>query len=115
MTKIQRVLFLCYANVCRSPAAEALAEYYANHYKLNGVTFDSAGWHTAFSTAVQETKDYLGKKDIDMTNFKSKTITRDLVEDADLIIGMELYHLAKLRRKFKDLKEELENKLFTLK
>ncbi|MHA1149530.1 MAG: arsenate reductase/protein-tyrosine-phosphatase family protein [Promethearchaeota archaeon] len=114
MSKVKKILFICYANICRSPAAEELARQYAKEYNLKNVKFDSAGWHIAFPTAVKETKDYAISKGIDMTNFKSKLITRELIENADLIIGMERYHLMKVRRKFSDLKEELKPKLFTL-
>ena len=116
MPKINRVLLICYANICRSPGAEVLARFYAQKHNLDGVSFDSAGWHTAFDTAVQETKNYvLEKHSIDMSNFKSKLITRELIEQADLIIGMERYQLLKVRKKFKDIREDLKDKLYTLK
>ena len=115
MSKNKRILFICYANICRSPAAEKLAELYGKKHGLVEVTFDSAGLHKIFDTAVAETKNYLEEKGIDMTNFKSKIITRELIEKQDLIIGMERYHLVKVRRVFKDIKEKLKDKLFTLK
>jgi len=115
MSKIKRVAFICYANICRSPAAEKLAELYAEEIGLSGVSFESAGWHTAFPTAVEETRNYLEAKGINMSDFKSRRITRDLIEHSDLIIGMESYHLLKVRKKFRDIKESLKDKCFTLK
>ncbi|MHA1437199.1 MAG: arsenate reductase/protein-tyrosine-phosphatase family protein [Promethearchaeota archaeon] len=115
MPKIKNVLFICYANICRSPAAHKLAEFYAKKYNLQNVKFDSAGWHRAFPTAVQETKNYLKTKGIDLSNFKSKLITKELIENADFIIGMERYHIIKVKKKFKDLGEKIKNKAFTLK
>ncbi len=115
MPKIRNVLIICYANICRSPAAEVIANKYAEQIGLRNVEFDSAGWHEAFATAVQETQEYvLEMHGIDMGDFKSKVITRDLVEKADLIIGMERYHLLRVRKAFKDLKEKLKGKLYTL-
>jgi len=118
MPKIQRVLFICYANTCRSPAAE----YFAKGFKevkysneLKGIIFDSAGWHDAFDDAQPETKNYVQAKSINMADFKPKLITRDLIEKQDLIIGMERYHLTKVRKKFRDIKDNLKDKLFTLK
>ncbi len=113
--KIHKVLFICYANICRSPAAEKLAESYATKYDLKDVKFDSAGWHTAYDTAVKETKDFVKSKGIDMTNFKSKQITPELLQAQDLIIGFETYHLVKIRNTFKELKNRLKDKMFTLK
>ena len=115
MTKGQRILFICYANTCRSPAAEQLARFYAIQYGLKEVIFDSAGWHDAFSHAQPETINYIKNKGINMQNFHPKVITGELIENQDLIIGMERYHLIKIRKKFKDLKENLKGKLFTLK
>ncbi|MHA1255300.1 MAG: arsenate-mycothiol transferase ArsC [Promethearchaeota archaeon] len=118
MTKIQRVLFICYANTCRSPAAEYFAKgLKEDKYRdeLKGIVFDSAGWHDAFEDAQPETKNYVKAKSINMGDFKPKLITRDLIENQDLIIGMERYHLTKVRKKFRDIKDNLKDKLFTLK
>ena len=115
MPKFKNVLFICYANTCRSPAAEYLAQYYANKHQLKDVNFSSAGWHDAFDHAQPETINYIKKKRINMQEFHPMLITRELIESQDLIIGMERYQLIKLRKKFKELKENLKGKLFTLK
>ncbi len=112
---IRRILFICYANTCRTPAAEKLAEHYAKKYDLKGVSFDSAGWHIVFDNAQLETIEYITSKGIEMEDFRPKAITRSLVEKQDLIIGMERYQLTKIRNKFKDTKETLKGKLYTLK
>jgi len=112
---IRRILFICYANTCRTPAAEKLAEYYAKKYDLKGVSFDSAGWHIVFDNAQLETIEYITSKGIEMGDFRPKAITRSLVEKQDIIIGMERYQLTKIRNKFKDMKESLKGKLYTLK
>jgi protein-tyrosine-phosphatase len=112
---IKRILFICYANTCRTPAAFELAKLYAKKLGLKGVTFDSAGWHMAFDHAQPETIEYMERKGIEMNDFRPKPITRDLIEKQDLIIGMERYQLTKVKNKFKPLKEGLKDKLFTLK
>jgi len=116
--KISNVLFICYANTCRSPAAEYFAKglkqtKYRN--ELKNVIFDSAGWHDAFDYAQPETINYIQGKGWDISDFRPKVITRELLKKQDLIIGMEKYHLVKIKNKFRDLKKELEGKLFTLK
>jgi len=108
-------MFICYANTCRTPAAEKLAEYYAKKYDLQGVTFDSAGWHIVFDNAQIETIEYITSKGIEIEDFRPKPIIRSLVEKQDLIIGMERYQLTKIRNRFKDMKETLKGKLYTLK
>jgi protein-tyrosine-phosphatase len=111
----RRVLFICYANTCRTPAAEELAKFYAKKLDLTDVEFDSAGWHIAFDHAQSETIEYLKLKGIETEGFKPKPITKALIEKQDLIIGMERYQLTKVRNKFKDIKESLKGKLYTLK
>jgi len=112
---IGRVLFICYANTCRTPAAFELAKLYAKRIGLEGVMFDSAGWHMAFDHAQPETIEYLNLKGVEMNDFRPKPITRELIEKQDLIIGMERYQLTKIRNKFKDMKDQLKGKLYTLK
>ena len=112
---IRSILFICYANTCRSPAARELGELYAKKYDLKGVSFDSAGWHIVFDHAQSETIKYVKLKGIEMEDFRPKAITRSLVEKQDIIIGMERYQLTKIRNKFKDVKENLKGKLYTLK
>ena len=115
MNKINNVLFICYANTCRSPGAEYLARYYAKKYNLRDISFSSAGWHDAFDHAQPETIDYVQTKNIDMSNFRPKTITKELLETHDLIIGMERFHLLKVRHKFRQMREKLKDKMYTLK
>ncbi|TFG25962.1 MAG: hypothetical protein EU532_10985 [Promethearchaeota archaeon] len=118
MNKITNVLFICYANTCRSPAAEYIAkDLKENKYKkeLQDVQFDSAGWHDAFDYAQPETVNFIKNKGIDMSDFHSKIITKELLERVDLIIGMERYHIVKIRHNFRKIKKKLEGKLFTLK
>jgi protein-tyrosine-phosphatase len=112
---IKRILFICYANTCRTPAAFELAKLYAKKIGLNGIIFDSAGWHIAFDHAQPETIEYLKLKGIEMNDFKPKPITRKLIEKQDLIIGMERYQLTKIKNNFKTLKESLKGKLYSLK
>ena len=112
---IRKILFICYANTCRTPAAFELAKLYAKKIGLEGIIFDSAGWHIAFDHAQPETIEYLKLKGIEMNDFKPKLITQELIEEQDLIIGMERYQLTKIKTKFRVLKESLKGKLYTLK
>ena len=115
MKGIKRVIFICYANTCRSPAAEYLARHYAKKYNLSYISFTSAGWHDAFEFAQPETINYVKQKGIDMSSFRPTTITKELLDKQDLIIGMEKFHLLKVRHKFKELREQLRDKMYTLK
>ena len=117
MAKIKKVLFICSGNTCRSP----FAEYYAKWLQktkyieqLKELNFDSAGIYHYFDKPQEGTVRYLNSKGIDISDFKAKTVTEELLEQQDLILGFERkFHVDKLKRKFKNL-PELTKKLSLL-
>ncbi|MFX1573615.1 MAG: hypothetical protein ACFFB0_12765 [Promethearchaeota archaeon] len=117
MAKIKHVLFYCAGNTCRSPFAEAYANWLKNTvYKkeLKEVEFDSAGIYHYYKTAQPKTINYLKSKGIEIGDFKTKKIDIQLLEKQDLILGFEQkHHINKLKRKFKNL-ENLDKKLYLL-
>ena len=117
MLTIKQVLFYCAGNTCRSPFAEAFANWLKTiKYKeeLKDVKFDSAGIYHYYETAQPGTINYLKSKGIDISDFKTKRIDLQLLEKQDLILGFEQkHHINKLRRKFKNIKS-LDKKLFLL-
>ena len=117
MTEIKHVLYICAGNTCRSPFAEGFSNLLkASIYKeeLKDVQFDSAGIYHYYKSAQPETVNYLKTKGIDISNFKTKRIDNDLLEQHDLILGFEQkHHINKLKRKFKTIKN-LDKKLLLL-
>ncbi|MFX1278470.1 MAG: hypothetical protein ACFFA3_03585 [Promethearchaeota archaeon] len=117
MTKIENILYFCSGNTCRSP----FAEYYSKLLKttkfkeeLKDVKFDSAGIYHYYKIAQPGTVNYLKTKGVDISDFKTKRIDRELLEKQDLVLGFEQkHHINKLKRKFKDV-EDLKDKLFLL-
>ena len=117
MTKIKHVLFYCAGNTCRSPFAEAYANWLKNtkyEEELKDVEFDSAGIYHYYKTAQPGTVNYLKSKGIDINDFTTKRINSQLLEKQDLILGFEQkHHINKLKRKFKNLKG-IDKKVFLL-
>ena len=117
MRKIKNVLFLCSGNTSRSPAAEYIAKWLKetkHKAELKDVIFNSAGLYSYYKTPREGTANYLKSKNIDFGDFEGKQITADLIKKQDLILGFEeKWHVRKLKRRFKNLKE-LENKTFLL-
>jgi len=117
MPKIKNVLFLCAGNTCRSPFAEYFSKWLKkNKYgtQLNEVNFDSAGLYHYYEVPQPGTVKYLESKGIDISDFKAKEVTRELLEKQDLVLAFEKkQHVNKLLRRFKDIKD-LEKKVFLL-
>ncbi|WP_341924208.1 adenylyl-sulfate kinase [Nocardioides psychrotolerans] len=86
-----KVLFVCTANICRSPYMELTARTLAGHD--SGVEFASAGTHGfrdhAMDAAMATT---LGAREISSEGFLSRRLTQELIDDADLVLTAETSH-----------------------
>ena len=87
-----KVLFVCTANICRSPSVELLARH-----ALRGATdveFSSAGTHGWEAEPVNPDMVTALPADLDTSGFRSRRLTPQLLEDADLVLTMETAHRA---------------------
>ncbi len=83
------VLFVCTANICRSPYMELAARRMAG----DGIRFASAGTHGWVDHGVSpEMARPLAARGVDPTGFRSRRLTRRMVEDADLVLTAEASH-----------------------
>ena len=116
MKAIKNVLWVCFGNTSRSPLALGLSYWLQNtKYKeeLKDINFDSAGFVNFFKNAQPETIEYLKTKNIDFSNFYGKIMDDKLLDEQDLILVMETFHLKRLRRKFRHVKD-IDTKSFLL-
>lgn len=117
MSKIKNVLYVCSGNTCRSPFAEAFSKWlqktiYTN--EIQELNFDSAGIYHYYEQPQEGTLKYLEAKGIEMDDFVAKDVDEELLNNQDLILVFEeKYHIRKLKRKFRNLKN-LNEKLFLL-
>jgi adenylyl-sulfate kinase len=101
------VLFVCTANICRSPYLELAARRLAGADA--SVTFSSAGTH-GFADAGMDTEMSGLLDTADREAFRSRALDRALVEHADLVLTAEHVH----RQFILDDQPEAFRKVFTL-
>lgn len=91
------LLFVCTGNTCRSPMAEAIARAMVAERGIASVVISSAGtsaWDgaPASDAAVLVTMEH----GMDLTGHRSRVLTREIVEGADLILTMGPHHLERV-------------------
>jgi protein-tyrosine-phosphatase len=97
------VLFVCTANICRSPMAEALfrAHLQTNRADWADWRIESAGtWAHDGEPVSEYSRESLAKRGILLKNHLSKTITPEMIEQFDLILVMESGHKEALQVEF---------------
>lgn len=101
-----RVLFVCTANICRSPTMELLARELAGDAD---VAFSSAGTHARDGDPFNPDMAATLRPGIGDA-FRSRRATRAVLADADLVLTAEDVH----RRHLLDDHPQLHRKVFTL-
>ena len=117
MSEIKNILYICSGNTCRSPFAEYFSKWLQKTKYVNEIkelNFDSAGIYHYYEQPQEGTLKYLKAKGIGMDDFQAKDADEDLLNKQDLILTFEeKYHIRKLKRKFKNVKD-LDGKVFLL-
>ncbi len=99
--KSKTVLFVCTGNTCRSPMAEAL---FNHHIGNSGWRAVSAGIYAAAgSPASPNAVAALKERGIDLAGHRSQPITKELVEQADLIAVMTAGHRFEILQDFPEV------------
>lgn len=91
------VLLVCTGNICRSPLAEAILRREAASRALDGVQVTSAGTG-AWDGAPASEGAYLValESGLDLSGHRARLLTRDLVQQADVIFTMARHHRARV-------------------
>ncbi|MBA2244313.1 MAG: low molecular weight protein arginine phosphatase [Gemmatimonadota bacterium] len=93
------ILFVCTGNTCRSPLAEALARRELAERNWQHVQVASAGIAADDGWGASEGAISAGRRrGLDLTPHHSQSVTPELLEWADLILGMEPSHLYAIER-----------------
>src|SRR5258708_3166420 len=94
---IQRILLVCTGNICRSPLAEALLHRALEQRSVEGVSVTSAGTGAWDGAPASEGAYLVGlERGLDLSGHRARLLTRELVEEADLILTMARHHRARV-------------------
>lgn len=95
------VLFVCTANICRSPVAEGILRDRLQKRGLQEWTVASAGtWALEVRGASRNSVLLMEEAGIDISNHQAKIVTPERLKQADLILTMELGHAEALQIEF---------------
>ena len=92
------VLFVCTGNTCRSPMAQSLLEHILKQKNIEGVSCSSAGLSAFDGEAASEHSiDAMNEIGLDISSHRSRTITRDMLDNTELIVCLSRGHYDALR------------------
>ena len=92
-----RILFVCTGNTCRSPLAEALAQKLIVERALTDIEVVSAGTSAWDGAPASDGALLVGmERNLDLSPHRAQTLTRELVRDSDLVLGMGPHHLERI-------------------
>jgi len=92
-----RVLFVCTGNTCRSALAEAIAMREAGVRGMLEVRPSSAGTSAWDGAPASDGALLVGiERALEMNAHRSRQLTREIVEDSDLILAMGPHHVERI-------------------
>ena len=103
------ILFVCTANICRSPLALALfKQKILNEPDASQWKLDSAGtWAPEGEPASGKSQFLLGQKGINIQDHRSKIVNIEMLSSFNLILTMERGHKEALQNEFPAIKSKV--------
>ncbi|MDY7032264.1 MAG: low molecular weight protein arginine phosphatase [Thermodesulfobacteriota bacterium] len=94
---MNNILFVCTANICRSPFAENAFKMILRDTKEDGIKVHSAGVNalpgfTPPSEAIRIAREF----GVDVSEHTSRSISIGMIKEADIILVMDLFHIEKI-------------------
>lgn len=108
--QVDRILFVCTANMCRSPMAQAFADKLRIRYALP-VEVTSAGLMESGQLATKYAVKTLARRGLDIQSHRSTVLAEAVSEAPDLIVAMARGHVQAVA----ELAEKLLDRTFVLK
>jgi len=107
MTRV--ILFVCTGNVCRSPMAEALFNARARRASEDGeIVARSAGtWALENQPASGNAIAVMAERGIDLSNHRGRSVTREAMADAAIVMVMSRSHREALASEFPEHRHKI--------
>src|SRR5437879_12640152 len=94
---MKTILLVCTGNICRSPLAAALLERALNERGLDAIEVSSAGTGAWDGAPVSEGAYLVGlERGLDLSGQRAQLLTRQMVDEADLILTIARHQRARL-------------------
>lgn len=94
---MKRILLVCTGNICRSPLAAVLMQRAVQERGVDGIEVSSAGTGAWDGAPASEGAYLVGlEQGLDLSGHRARLLTRDLVEQSDLILTMARHHRARV-------------------
>jgi len=88
------ILFVCTGNICRSPMAEAMTRRMLAERGRTDIGVGSAGSATGAGVPASEGAYLVGlERGLDLADHASRPLTKELVDQADIVFGMSPHHV----------------------
>ena len=101
MRPVFQILFVCSGNICRSPMAEAYLRALMPRHLKDKVRIVSAGTLGIFGQpASLEAIEVMHEKSIDIIEHRSQGVTKNLVDQSNIIFAMAFDHYKILKKYF---------------
>jgi len=99
-TDTKKILFLCHGNICRSPMAEFVMKELVRRAGRDDIVIESAALHTdeIGNDIHRGTRRKLQAEGIPFAPRRAWLLTAAKAREYDLLIGMDDYNIADLRR-----------------
>jgi protein-tyrosine-phosphatase/predicted ATP-grasp superfamily ATP-dependent carboligase len=95
---IRTVLFMCSGNLCRSALAHKLAETRLANLRVESAALDTDGGRPS----PPQMRAAASRRNIDLSNWQSRSITKAQIDRADLILLMDRKNFVTLAQRFPD-------------
>jgi protein-tyrosine phosphatase len=97
------VLFICTGNLCRSPIGEGILKHKLAEKRIGSVSVSSAGtFGLDGRPAAELAVEVAAQHEIDISDHLARHVTREMLDGADIVVGMERDHIVEANVVFKD-------------